>query len=236
MLLTLMLTAMAGGPVRAALGTTVTLPRRVVEPGETKMLYLAMENRTDRRLFFEEHATGPCFVAKYADITLDPPAPKRDTGACPVGNRPVAPGEVFGMVVALNEVFETTADRYGIEVTWKDGGSDVYSRVTESVGPLKVVPATITRKLQKGDQVNLPNKNTLIFEKHSWQASKQRGAPQDLVVHFKLLKRGEGEEELSVTITPDKVHQVRVDGYLVDIGAYQFDRWMDFRLFDTPDW
>lgn len=232
----LLTTALAGGPVRAALGTTVTLPRKVVEPGETIMLYLAMENRTDRRLYFEEHASGPCFAEKFAQIVLDPPAPRRPLEDCRATNRAVMPGETFSMVVALDEMFEISADRFSVQVTWKDGGSDVYSRVSETVGPLKVVPPVITQKVAKGDSIFLPNQNTLVFEKHSWRASGKKGAPQDLIVHFKLLKRGEGEEQKEVVITAGKAQQVRVDGYLLDIGAYQFEQWMDVRVFDTPGW
>ncbi len=227
--------ALAGGPVRAALGTTVTLPRKVVQPGEPIMLYVAMENRTQRRLYFEDHADGPCFVEKYVAIELTPPAPKKPLPApCAPKNREVLPGEVYGFVIALNEIFELTEPRYAsIRVTWKDGGPETFSRVTETVGPVQVAEPFFNDRVKKGDAIFLPNKNTLTFLRHGWKPNPKRGEPPQLTLHFKLQIRGEGEEEKEVTIASDKQHQFRLDGYLFDVGAFQFDQWMDLRAWEN---
>jgi hypothetical protein len=232
-MITFLLAAAAfAGPTRAALGTTVTVPRTVVEPGEPMMLYLAMENRTDQRLYFEDHAEGPCFVEKYATVTLDPPAAKKPLPECKPGSRPVMPGEVVDFVVALNEVFELTADRYNVKVEWKDGGPDVYSPLNGAAGPITVSAPVFSSKVAKGDTIFLPNKNSLVFLRHEWKPPASRGAPPSLIIHFNHLIRGEGEFEKSVTIQTDKTHQVKFDGLILDVAGFQFDQWMDLRIFE----
>lgn len=220
------------GPTRAALGTTVTAPRGLVPAGDAMILYLAMENRTDQRLFFEDHELGPCFVEKFADITLDPPAQKRPLPTCTAGSRPVMPGEVVDFVVNLNEVFELTAERYMVHVEWKDGGPDIYSPLTADVGPIQVATPFFADRVAKGDSIFLPNKNTLVFERHEWKPGQRKGEPPSLVLHFKHLVRGEGEFEKSVTVASDKAHQVRLDGYVLDVVQFQFNQWMDIRVFE----
>ncbi|MCA9566234.1 MAG: hypothetical protein KC656_00250 [Myxococcales bacterium] len=235
MLALMLATSAFAAPVRAALGTTVTLPRKVVEPGEPMMVYLAMQNRTDQRLYFEEHADGPCFVKKFVTLEMSPEAvPKPVPESCPFKSRAVMPGEVLDFVVSLNEIFELTADRYQqVKVTWKDGGPETYSRVTETAGPIQVLPPFFSERVKKGDVIFLPNKNTLTFLRHEWKPSTVKGDPPQLTIHFKLQLRGEGEEEKSVTIAADKQHQFRLDGYLFDVGAFQFDQWMVFRGWES---
>jgi hypothetical protein len=231
MLTTMLVMSALAAPTRAALGTTVTLPRKVLEPGEPAMLYLAMENRTDQRLYFEDHDLGACFVAKYAKVTMEPAATPLPMPECKPKNRAVMPGEVVDFVVNLHEIYDLSGERYNIKVEWRDGGPDIYSPTTAAVGPIRMATPVYKDRLKKGDTLFLPNKNALVFDRHEWKPAARKGEPASLVVHFTHQVRGEGEFEKSITFQTDKSHQVRFDGLLFDMGMFQFDQWMDLRIY-----
>lgn len=232
MVLFFVLDALAGPP-RAALGTTAILPRTLIEPGRPVSLYLAMENRTDKVLTFEQHVHPACFVAKFAEITLDPPAEPKPLPDCSVLTGPVKPGEVVDMLVDLREVFELTEQPTTVSLQWKDGGPDIYSPLTAIPGNYRFSAPFHQGRIAKGGMIALPDKSTLVFVGHATQPAEQRGQAPKLVIDLIQRVPGKGETPVRAVLQVETQRQFDFGKYRIDLGPHQFDQWMDVAI-HTP--
>jgi len=233
LLLSLLSTAHAG-PTRAALKTSVTLPRTVIKPGDPVVIALRMENRTDEVLWFEQHTSGQCFLQKFAQIEASPALEAKPPAECSAPSAEVKPGESVGMEVDLRDAYIIPERSYSFNVKWRDGGPEVYGPLTQRVGPIRFATPFHEARMSKGDDFYLPSKTTAVWNGHESKPSTKKGEPPALILNFTVRIPGEGEAEKKVTLHLDKSRQFKLEGYTFEVVDYQFDQFMEIRIFENP--
>ncbi|MCB9675321.1 MAG: hypothetical protein H6737_09410 [Alphaproteobacteria bacterium] len=232
---TALLVSALAGPPRAALKTTALMPKTILKPGDPVNIFLAMENRTDEVLWFEQHTIPACFIHKFAEIEANPPITMKPLpeGGCDAPSAKVKPNGVVSMTVDLKEVFDLPEVPYTyFTVKWKDGGPDIYSPLTQRTGPVKFQQPFFEGKIKKGGDFYLTNKTTVVWNGHQSQQPTQPGDPPSLVIDFLVRIPGTGEAPRKITVPLHRTRQFVLEGYTVEIVDHQFDQYMDIRIYE----
>ncbi|MEZ4319963.1 MAG: hypothetical protein R3F61_20800 [Myxococcota bacterium] len=223
----------SAAPPRAALATTAIMPKTLFKPGDPVMIHLAMENRTDRTLWFEQHSTAACFMQKFADVEANPPITMKPIdGECTAPSSKVKPGEKVSRTLDLHEVYDFPEQSYTfLTIKWKDGGPDIYGPTSQRIGPINYKTPIFEGRMKKGDDLFLPNKTALVWNGHESKPPVRPGEPSPLELDFLLRIPGTGETPRKVSLQVEKSRQFQLDGYTVELGDYQLDQWMDVRIY-----
>jgi len=232
-MLTMVMAMAMAAPRMAALGTTATLPRTYVKSGAPLSLYLAMENRTDKKLTFENHVYGWCYLAKFANVRVEPAATmKPPPRPCPEPEMVVDPRQKVAMLIDLREVFELPADgQFTVFVEWKDGGPEIYSPLTAVPGTIRTATPAYEGRLAKDGTISLPDRSTLVFVGHKSLPSERRGEPPKLSIDLIHRVPGSGETPRNVQLDLDTRKEFDFGAYKITLTAHQFDQWMDVVVF-----
>lgn len=225
---------LAAASTFAPLRTHATVMRTYVRPGDPVEIHLALENRTEDALYFQEHTSSRCFIEKYVELDIKPPLIERPSAeACKPTAVKVMPGKSLSYTINLREVYSVPEeDTLMVVVKWKGAGAETYSPVSQRVDPIKFRAPFFDDRVKIGDQIHLPDKSTVVFLAHKSEKDSRPGKSPKLVFELKHLIPGKGEFESTVAVQLEDTVQFDFGGYRFEVINHQFQQFTDLRVFD----